>query len=481
MELWEYACSPKKYVAIAAPRFHAKSTAITHAYVLACILFRIKSHVLIVSDTEPQAALFLGDIKRECVENEELKKDFAIKRLTKDNDTETIIEFHDGHQVRILAKGSEQRVRGLKWHGKRPDLIIGDDLENDEMVMNEDRRIKFKTGFTNSILNSGSRNCHVRIVGTILHFDSYLSSLMPEISDPYTRVTPLKIYSTRRKRAWHSIIFRAHPDIDDFSEILWPDMWPEERLRLERQKYEDQGFIEGYSQEYLNNPIDESSAYFRKKDLLAIPDKELDINIREPEEYYTGIDLAISKENRRAWTVFITCGLGSSNILRVRDVIRFRENDGFKIVDEFFHNHAKWKPSLQILEEENIAKSLGGIINAQMHERGVYLNLETIRPIKDKEQRARALQARMRAGGIQFDQTAEWWPILETELIRFPRGEFSDQVDALANICLLLDKLAPAPSREEIAEDEWLLDKYHTYDNDPYNYEEFGRSSITGY
>ena len=39
-ELWTYACSKGKYVAIAAPRGHAKSTAGTLAYVLTAVLFR---------------------------------------------------------------------------------------------------------------------------------------------------------------------------------------------------------------------------------------------------------------------------------------------------------------------------------------------------------------------------------------------------------------------------------------------------------
>ncbi|MGL5077199.1 MAG: hypothetical protein ACRDBG_15425, partial [Waterburya sp.] len=39
-ELWEAACAKDQYVAIAAPRNHAKSTAGTLAYGLACLLFR---------------------------------------------------------------------------------------------------------------------------------------------------------------------------------------------------------------------------------------------------------------------------------------------------------------------------------------------------------------------------------------------------------------------------------------------------------
>lgn len=103
VDLWELFCRPDKYVAIAAPRGHAKSTAITHACTLACVLFRVKQHVLIVSDTESQSSAFLGDIKRELMENEELISLFGVKKFLKDSETEAIVELDDGYQFRILA------------------------------------------------------------------------------------------------------------------------------------------------------------------------------------------------------------------------------------------------------------------------------------------------------------------------------------------------------------------------------------------
>ena len=83
-EWWELCCSDDKYVAIAAPRGHAKSTAITFAYVLACVLFRERNYVVIISDTEGQATLFLNDIKRELVENEDIIQLFGIEKIEKD-------------------------------------------------------------------------------------------------------------------------------------------------------------------------------------------------------------------------------------------------------------------------------------------------------------------------------------------------------------------------------------------------------------
>ena len=83
-EWWELFCQPSPMVAIAAPRMHAKTTALTHTYTLAAVLFREREYVLVVSDTISQAVQFLGDIKKELLENEQLRSLFKIKEFIKE-------------------------------------------------------------------------------------------------------------------------------------------------------------------------------------------------------------------------------------------------------------------------------------------------------------------------------------------------------------------------------------------------------------
>jgi hypothetical protein len=47
LEWWDLCCSEDKNIAIAAPRKHAKSTAITFSYVLAAALFREHQFIII--------------------------------------------------------------------------------------------------------------------------------------------------------------------------------------------------------------------------------------------------------------------------------------------------------------------------------------------------------------------------------------------------------------------------------------------------
>lgn len=130
-EWWQLCCSDDKYIAIAAPRKHAKSTSITFSYLLASVLFRQHKFVILVSDTETQATLFLGDIKQQLIENEDLIKLFGVKKFVKLAETDIIVEMEDGYKFRIIAKGSEQKLRGIKWSNMRPDLIICHKLDTD--------------------------------------------------------------------------------------------------------------------------------------------------------------------------------------------------------------------------------------------------------------------------------------------------------------------------------------------------------------
>lgn len=453
-ELWDLLCSPHERVAIAAPRKHAKSTAGTFVFILAAILFRVKSYVLIISDSEGQAIEFLGNIKQELTDNEKLIELFQIERLYKDTDKEVRILFKDGKKARIMAFGSEQKIRGRIWNHQRPDLIVCDDMENDEQVMNEERRNKFRMWFLSALGEMGSSTCHFRVFGTILHQDSMLNRLMPKITSPTIKTDGLRFWDDEHEKesGWKSVLYKAHNP--DFSKILWPENYTKDYFVKKRQRYIYQGHPEGYSQEILNEPIDDSLAYFRKDDLLPIQDS------REFLEYYVGVDCAISEKDRRAYTAIVVAGLSPSGLLKIVDVRRFR-GDSLDICNELFAVQERYEPVLIGMEKENIAKSIGPFLYEQMGRNGKpFLNLHLL-PIgnQDKERRARSIQARIRAGKVEFDHKATWWPAFLEEIIYFPRGAYADQVDALAWIGIMLDKMVTVKTDQERADDDYEREK----------------------
>ena len=481
MEWWDICCSPARYVALAAPRGHAKSTAVTLCYGLAALLFRERKFMLMVSDTEAQASMFLGSLKQELQDNDELIDLFGIKRdekgfvkFIKDSETDIIVEFEDGHKFRVIAKGAEQKLRGLNWNGTRPDLIIGDDIENDELVMNKDRREKMRRWFYSALLPALSPQGIVRIVGTILHMDSLLERLMPENQlltkdkRSYLVEEPLRTYTTRRL-PWKSMRYRAHDAT--FEHILWKARFDAQFFKDKYLDYSAQGLPDAYSQEYLNIPIDESTAYFKKTDFLALNDEERKARLN----YYITVDLAISDKERADYSVFLVAGIDENKRIQVRNVIRDRL-DGREIVDTILALQTTYEPIAIGIEDMQVSKSIGPFLYEEMINRNVYPTIVNMKHMgQDKLTRARSIQARMRAGGVKFDKDSDWYPTFEDECSRFPRDKNDDQVDAFAYLGLLLDKLIEAPTDYEVAQEEYedeLNDSGLSFS---------GRNATTGY
>ena len=453
-EMWELCCSSNPKVAIAAPRGHAKSTAITHAYILAMMLFRVKRFCLLVSDTEGQASEFLGDIKNELGGNEPLKKAFGIKALIKETETNVICLMNDGHKFRIVAKGSEQKVRGLKWLGRRPDLIVGDDLENDEIVMNPDRREKFRRWFMNALIPCGSDTCHIRIVGTILHLDAMLQRLLEDDT-------------------WETLFYEAHNP--DFTEILWKEQWPKERLLAVRESYAAQNNLDGYSQEYLNRPIATGNAYFNP-DYFKDFDREGEKAILPNMEYFAAADFAISEKERADYTVIVVGGVDPDGILYVVDVKKGRW-DAEAIIEELITAQKMWKPNVFTFETAKIDKAIGPFLEREMLKQKVFLNIVKMTPTQSKTMRGRSIQAMHKSGAVRYDHDASWYPDFRGELLTVsdsgPRGKHDDCFDAFAYLGLTVDQYFEAQSDEEIEDEEYdeLWDDFHDQ----------GRSFVTGY
>jgi len=476
-EWWDLCCSSNRFVAISAPRGHAKSTAITFSYTLAAVLFRERKFGLIVSDTETQAVLFLGAIKQELQDNQDLIELFGLYRnekglveFEKDTESDIIVKFTDGHKFRIIAKGAEQKLRGLLWDGKRPDLIILDDLENDEIVLNKERREKFRRWFYGALLPCRSDTGIIRYVGTILHMDSLLERLMPPENDKLTKVEGLKTYSLR-KGMWKSVKYKAHPAANDFSVVLWPEKKDAAELKKIKEEYIRQGLNDIYSQEYLNIPIDESNTYFRKVDFLPIREDDKS----KPLHYYITADLAISEKERSDWSVFVVGGVDEDGRLQVRNVVRDRM-DSYDIVETMLALQKIYDPLAFGVEEGQISKAIGPFLNEAMVRANIFINLYPLKPHRqDKMTRARSIQARMRAGGVKLDKSADWYQPFEDELMRFPRDRHDDQVDAFAYLGLMVDRLIEAPTKEESEEIDYQEELERS------EYSSIGRSHITGY
>jgi predicted phage terminase large subunit-like protein len=441
-EGWAIYCSDDPAVALAAPRGHAKSTAFTHDFALANVCFRAACYVIIIGASEEMAVEHLGDIANELRDNEELQAEFKIKGFVTDQKTDIIIECTDGHQFRLLARGAEQKIRGRKWRGKRPDLIIGDDLEDDEQVENKDRRKKFRKWFFRAAKQALRIGGRIRVHGTILNKDSLLMHLC-------------------NNKSWTSRIYKAHKSFSDFSDILWPERFSESVLRAIRQELINEGDSSGYSQEMLNDPRDDEGNYLLVEQFLPIVEKSPEGHIIDHREDYhlmgVGCDFAVSKADAANRTCFVIGGKTISNHLDILDV-RVNRWDSKEWIDEIFSIHEAYPEAVFYSEDGVIWKSVYPFIEEEMARRDIFIDFVPTLPVKDKATRGQTLRKRMKARRARFDKQASWYDEYEEEMLDFSSTQeaaLDDQFDATVTLArgfegvILEDEDARTESEEE--------------------------------
>lgn len=452
-EAWALYCSDCKQAMAVAPRDHAKTTALSVVYGLAAALFRAHDYIILVGSTEENASEVLGNISDTLHENEDVIQQFGPFTFPTDARNDLVVQTVDGYRFRILTRGAEQRIRGKMWNGKRPNLIICDDMEDDEQVMNRDRRIKFRAWFFRAAKQALSQSGKIRIHGTILHEDSLLARL-------------------RKNRAWKHLFYKAHASFDDFSDLLWPERWTEEKLRFRQLEFIEDQDPAGYSQEFLNDPMDSAEAYLRKEDFIEMRETDFE----HPMVVAAAADFAVSKADKANRTSFTIGGKCANNIVYFLDE-RVGRWDTLEWLEEMFLIQQRWNPDIFWVEDGVIWQGISPTVYREMTIREIFINIQPRKSIKDKATRGRSLQRRMRAGACRFDKSCDWYPGFENELLKFTgysEATLDDQFDSAALLSLGFEDLAHFDQKDFRTEEEEEMEY-----SDPRV--TGGRSHVTGY
>ncbi len=211
-----------------APRGHAKSTWISIVYPIWRITQDRDINILIISDTNDQAELFLRAIKNELEHNERLIGDFGAFRPV-ERGTSTVWRSNDITVVRKI-QSKEPTIFcggvGKRIVGRRADLILVDDPLNEENVESEQQREKTKLWFMKSLTPIVKKTGRIIVVGTKKHAD-----------DLHTALRNTGTY------ACHT--FKA---IGEKNAPLWPEEWDLASLNRKRMEIGERVF----SMEYQN-------------------------------------------------------------------------------------------------------------------------------------------------------------------------------------------------------------------------------------
>lgn len=399
-EILELACLPG-FKAYAAPRGFAKTTTINLTYMAWCIANQKWHFGLLIGDNHSNAKQHvdtLGDAITRSANFKWLYGNLATDRWGAG-------DFVTATGIRITAKGQGMPLRGLKYRQYRPEFISIDDLENDELVENPDRREKLRAWFRNSLIPCMSKiNRNIVLIGTILHDDSLLNNI---------------IKNEGEFASWHTKLYKAiNTDNHGREYSLWPAYWPLEELINMRDNPDHPYYVGSitFSQEYQNEPLSDKDSIVKKSDIRWIDEHNVPPLIRT----VMPVDPAISKRQTADFTAKGIMGIdreGNVYLTRIgNDHMGFNEN--VKDIEKWFDEE---DPSLIGIETKNFQMAFADVLTG-------YPVME-LEPDADKRRRYIAQSRWITGGQFYIVRGIKHAEECVKQLVSFPKAKNDDLVD----------------------------------------------------
>ena len=217
------------------PRGHAKST---HFDIFMPLwrMFqpkRLINFMVGVGKSEDSAIRLLSDIQAELEFNQRLLADFGEQKSVGDWQEG---EFTSQSGVKFLACGRGQSPRGLREREARPDYIVIDDLDDDELCRNE-KRVKDLTDWVKEALFGALDVGRGRfiMVGNLISKTSVLANI----------AATKGVYVSEIKA------------VDRDGNPVWKEKWTKE----EAQEYRDFVGYRAWEKEMMHNPIKDGTIF----------------------------------------------------------------------------------------------------------------------------------------------------------------------------------------------------------------------------
>ena len=412
------AMRPGGRLAGALPREHAKTTLGTLGLVLHQLCCGDKQNILIVCANREEAQARLRMVTAELEGNLLLQHCFGERIGPALDARGSRVSWNDSQLIlaggqRLSTIGAMGRVRGQLSNGRRLDLVILDDPEDDDGVRNPEQRERLSHWLNHALINAlDIERGSLVWLGTLLHHDSALARLLARITG-------------EGLPGWRGLCMAA---LDDNDRPLWPQRWSRERLARRREEIGAAAF----SQEYLNRPVSLARQVFREGDFARFEAAALAIRPdgvfigRERLRIAIGVDPAVGGGLRSDWFCAAVLGIddtGQRLFLLDMQRGRLRFNEQLELLSRL---NRRWRP--QGIGIENVAYQ--AVLSQAALERG--LPAVPLPARTSKELRIEAMAVQVQRGRLALPDCGAWLAPFMEEALCYPAGAHDDQLDALA-------------------------------------------------
>jgi len=419
-----------------APRGEAKSTVVTQAFTLFCIVTRRKRFIPIVMDSLDQARMMLEAIKVELTENPRLRMDFA-EAVGQGRVWNAGIAL-TAQNIKLQAFGSGTRMRGIRHGPYRPDLVLLDDIENDENVTQKTQRDKKEAWLRKVVMPLGPPDGSMDIVylNTILHYDSVANRIH---KSPLWESVKFKAIIEWPKRMdlwekWEEIFLNQGEDeadayyaqrkaeMDDGAVVSWPSMRP--LLMLMKIRADDH---HAFDCEYQNDPASDENAPFQVITFWVHPCRDW--------IFFGSNDPSMGKQNKgRDPCAILVGGLdraqGILDVVEAR-VVRMVPDMQIQTMIDFQREYHCLVWGIEAIQFQEFFKDE---LVKRSRKAGVPVPARGLTPNSDKDLRILSLQPHVANGTIRLHRHQS---TLFEQLRHYPEADHDDGPDALQMLFML--------------------------------------------
>lgn len=379
-----------------APRGIGKSVCLTVVRVIYEVLRNPDIRILIVSNTQLQAEIFLREIKEHLQGNETLVRIFGKQIGAKWDNKEIMVNAR-----KVFAKESTVSCCGVGGAiiGRHYDLIIGDDLVDEENSSTERQREKFKIWYYKVLDPTLEPDGRFFVHGTRYNPSDHYGHLMLYDEDYKSRI---------------------YPAINSNGESLWPEKMPITWLTKKRKAMGTPIFNTQYQND-TTLMVGKIFKYDWFRYYEHLPEKLI---------LFQGVDLAISEKDKSCYFVIATIGKDEFGRIYLIDLYKDRLSflqQTFKIIEKA----KQFQPRRVFVEANAYQKAQSQLLQVVS-----MVPVKAVITVKDKTSRAWTLSSKFENGNIYFPKwsahtTGDAINDLRDNLIKFPDCDYDDDFDAL--------------------------------------------------
>lgn len=438
----DLACMPGNNFVGVFPRGHAKSTRGSQILPAYLICTGKKKHICLVGYNTEQAEEKMSEtlfLLQECPRiREDYGDDIKPKQTYGKNKDRKFkvneVEFSNNCVIAAFESLS-RRARGRKKFGRRPDLYILDDPEDEQRVDAPEYREKFNKWLYGTVIPSMDPHLGSFIwLGTRLHYDSPLSKL---VFHPTEKMEKMREWRRKSYKAYDE-----NPVTGEFK-LLWPEWYTMEALDKLKATMGDRLF----NREYLHEVIDEENQvfkpeYFREYDRsltqkhngrYGIYDERG--NIRHFDRVVMACDPAFTDNRQSDFTAITVVGMDDRAkrfyILAMRRLRGGLENMQAALVELY----KEFRPDVVGIET-----SAAQVSAAHMLIKDTFLPIKEMKPTDKKQNRIYGMEPHFINGRMWFpdERYCQETRLIKHEAEFFPTAAHDDMMDSLAMALELL-------------------------------------------